>query len=273
MVPLYVVVLALFGGAVSMTRRVPEYQRRAMDWQDALTNVEARERLVFQIMQVVSAPLIAVTAYYIYKPGTPAESVVIGFASGFASEPILLMIRSLVEKLSPAPVAGAANISVAVSPATASLGSKATQQFSIKVLGSTDQSVIWQVDPPGSASGTISQSGLYYAPEVAAETTVTITAHAGADRTKVGSATVRLVQPSVDVSPASATLKVGAKQQFTAQVMGLPSTNVTWTTSGGGGTIDPASGLFTATAPATVTVTATSTAAATTGTATVTVDV
>ena len=42
-VPLYVVVLALFGGAISMTRRVPEYQRRAMDSQDVLTNAEARE--------------------------------------------------------------------------------------------------------------------------------------------------------------------------------------------------------------------------------------
>ena len=30
-VPLYVVVLALFGGAISMTRRVPEYQIGARD--------------------------------------------------------------------------------------------------------------------------------------------------------------------------------------------------------------------------------------------------
>jgi hypothetical protein len=179
-----------------------------------------------------------------------------------------------VDKLSPEAIAGAANISVAVSPATVSLGSKATQQFNVNVLGSTDQTVIWQVDSPGSASGTISQSGLYYAPDVATETTVTITAHAGVDRTKVGSATVRLVLPSVRVSPPSATVKVGANQQFTAEVLGLPSANVTWKTDGGpGGTIDPASGLFTATAPGSVTVTATSTAAATTGTAAVSVEV
>jgi hypothetical protein len=55
-VPLYVIVLALFGSAVSMTRRVPEYQGHSMDAQDSLTNVKARENLVFEIMQVISAP-------------------------------------------------------------------------------------------------------------------------------------------------------------------------------------------------------------------------
>jgi hypothetical protein len=55
-VPLYVVVLAGFGGAVSMTRRVPEYQRRAMASQDPMTNEQAGENLVFQIMQVATAP-------------------------------------------------------------------------------------------------------------------------------------------------------------------------------------------------------------------------
>ncbi|MEI7714015.1 MAG: hypothetical protein WCI94_21450, partial [Rhodospirillales bacterium] len=100
-VPLYVVVLALFGSAVSMTRRVPEYQRRAMSADDPLTNVEVRERLVFQVMQVVSAALIAVTAFSIVKPVSISEAVIVGFGSGFASEPILLTIRGLVEKISP----------------------------------------------------------------------------------------------------------------------------------------------------------------------------
>jgi hypothetical protein len=50
-VPLYVIILALFGSAVSMTRRVPEYQARAMDSQDPLTNVQARGYLIFQIIR------------------------------------------------------------------------------------------------------------------------------------------------------------------------------------------------------------------------------
>jgi len=57
-VPLYVIVLSLMGSAVSMTRKVPEHQRRALDPKEPLTNAQAREYLVFQIMQVLSAPLI-----------------------------------------------------------------------------------------------------------------------------------------------------------------------------------------------------------------------
>ena len=56
-------------------------------------------------MQVFTAPLIAVTTYYIILPDTPLKSVVLGFGSGFASEPILLMIRAMVDKLRPATAA------------------------------------------------------------------------------------------------------------------------------------------------------------------------
>lgn len=103
-VPLYVIVLALMGGAVSMTRRVPEYQRRvylpASD-PEYITRERGRELLVFQIMQVLSAPLIAIAAYYTIKPADITVSVLLGFSSGFASETILLAIRALVTKLNP----------------------------------------------------------------------------------------------------------------------------------------------------------------------------
>jgi hypothetical protein len=100
-VPVYIIVLAFMGGAISMTRRVPEYQRRTADPCDPMTPEIAREHLVFQIMQVVSAPLIAVTIYHLFGPTSRATSIVLGFASGFASEPILQAIRALVEKLKP----------------------------------------------------------------------------------------------------------------------------------------------------------------------------
>jgi hypothetical protein len=191
-VPLYVIVLALFGSAVSMTRRVPEYQRRALDSQDSLSNVQAREYLVFQIMQVLSAPLIAITVYYIVKPDNQFTSVVLGFGSGFASEPILLMIRSLVEKLSPAKPAepNPGPITLRVDPATVALKPNQTQQFNAKVFGSTNADVTWQVDPPDVSSGTISQSGYYVAPGAPPSKVVTITAYSAADRTKSGKASV-----------------------------------------------------------------------------------
>lgn len=116
-IPLYVLVLALMGAAISMTRRVPEYQMRVTEANGHSRNKElngrskrepisfarARELMVFQIMQVVSAPMIALTAYYLILPDTRTTSVIIAFVSGFASETILRLLRiaadGLTEKL------------------------------------------------------------------------------------------------------------------------------------------------------------------------------
>jgi hypothetical protein len=61
-----------------------------------------KEYLAFQITQFISAPLLAIVAYYILLPQQRSSLILLGFSVGFASEAILLMIRSLVEKLSPA---------------------------------------------------------------------------------------------------------------------------------------------------------------------------
>jgi hypothetical protein len=101
-VPLYVVVLALMGATVSMTRRVPEFQRRMTPGDPEFMSFDSvRESMVFQIMQVTSAPLIAVTSYYIVDPGSRASTIVLAFASGFSSETILLFIRAALEKIRP----------------------------------------------------------------------------------------------------------------------------------------------------------------------------
>ncbi len=107
-VPLYFVVLALIGGAVSLTRRVPEYQKRSSfsyvgtEKEPKLDPPTTREYLVFEIVQFISAPFIAAVAYYLVSPETRSVGVAVGFASGFGSEAILLMIRGVVEKVSPA---------------------------------------------------------------------------------------------------------------------------------------------------------------------------
>jgi hypothetical protein len=291
-VPLYVIVLALMGGAISMTRRVPEYQRRALDSHDPLTNAEAREYLVFQIMQVITAPLIAVTAYYIFRPATPVESVLIGFVSGFASEPILVMIRGLVDKLRPATQPPQpAPINVTVIPPSANVSVEKTQQFTAKVLGSANSDVTWVIDPSDGTGGTISQSGFYAAPKSLPTKAVTITARSAADPTKSASASVK-VEPaetvpagqksgqssaiSVTVSPPSpVTVSVKTTQQFAAKVSGSTNSEVTWSidpSDGSAGTISK-DGLYTApqTAPTKeVTITAKSVADTTkSGTATV----
>ena len=62
---------------------------------------EARESVVFQIMQLISAPFIAITAYWAIAPSTISASIGLAFVSGFASETILLLIRGVVDGIRP----------------------------------------------------------------------------------------------------------------------------------------------------------------------------
>ncbi|HEU4374001.1 MAG TPA: carboxypeptidase-like regulatory domain-containing protein [Telluria sp.] len=116
-VPLPFVIIALFGGAISLSRRVPEIQKRADPAyagsadEPALAATEARELLAFQILQFVSAPLIAITAYQVIQPSSQASAVALAFMAGFGSETILLIIRGVAEGIAPKSVqlqAGAA---------------------------------------------------------------------------------------------------------------------------------------------------------------------
>ncbi|MCK5353608.1 MAG: hypothetical protein KAJ63_00705, partial [Methyloprofundus sp.] len=83
-VPLYFVVLALLGGAISLTRRVPEYQKRSAENYQGTVNAkesfmsyeQVRESLAFQIIQFISAPLIAIVAYHLIEPTEQAGVVV-----------------------------------------------------------------------------------------------------------------------------------------------------------------------------------------------------
>jgi hypothetical protein len=107
-VPLFVIVLAFIGGAVSLSRRIPEYQRRSEPGyastaaEPAMQPFQARESVVFQIMQLVSAPFLAMATWYIVSPTTIAVAAGLAFGTGFASEPLLLMIRGMVEGIRPA---------------------------------------------------------------------------------------------------------------------------------------------------------------------------
>jgi hypothetical protein len=93
-VPWYFITLAIIGAAISLARKVPEYQRRAISSDDALNGPKLREYLEFQILQVLCAPFIAATVYNIVTPTSSAVASTLGFSSGFASETILLGIRA-----------------------------------------------------------------------------------------------------------------------------------------------------------------------------------
>jgi hypothetical protein len=132
-----------------------------------------------------------------------------------------------------------AQISLAISPTSASMQVGKTQQFTATVTGSTNTAVNWSA-----TGGTISSSGLYTAPNTAGSYMVRATSVA--DTSKLASATVNVTAPTVvaiSISPTSASLLTNGTQQFSATVSGTTNTAVTWSTSGG--TVST-SGLYTA---------------------------
>ncbi len=153
------------------------------------------------------------------------------------------------------------SISVSVSPSPVTVTVGGTQSFEALVSGTTNTAVTWSV-LEGSAGGAISTSGVYVAPTTPG--TYHVVATSVADPSKSATATVNVVaRPvvSVAITPIAPSLRMGATQQFSAQVSGTSDTRVTWTVlQAQGGTIS-SSGLYTAPAtPGTYHVVATSVA-------------
>lgn len=145
-------------------------------------------------------------------------------------------------------------ISMSIAPATATVATGATQQFTVNVTGAPDNKVWWYVNG-GSANGMINSNGLYKAPNSAPAGPVTIRAVLTINSEKQASATVTVTTApqtvAVTISPATATVPVGQSQQFTAGVTGSPNTAVTWKVGdvvGGNATVGTISvtGLYTA---------------------------
>jgi PKD repeat protein len=91
-------------------------------------------------------------------------------------------------------------ISVTVSPTSATVSSGGTQPFTATVANTTNQAVTWTA-----TAGTISAAGLFTAPVVSTNTTVTVTASSVAAPSKTATATVT-VQPSA-APPAAQTVQ------------------------------------------------------------------
>ena len=89
-------------------------------------------------------------------------------------------------------------ISIAVTPATASLATGARQQFTATVTGSADTGVVWSVEE-GTAGGTVDGTGIYVAPSKAGVYHVVATSHA--DSTKSAAATVTITSTFHDLPP------------------------------------------------------------------------
>jgi hypothetical protein len=172
-----------------------------------------------------------------------------------------------------------AQVAVVVSPPSVNMIFGTKQQFTADVTGTSNTTVGWYVNNfqgGNSTVGTIDGTGLYTAPSVQTNQTVTIKAVSQADSNSSGTATATIAAVAVNVAPTAIPVAVSATQQFAATVAGTSNSAVTWSvgsnpncnTGTNIGTIS-ASGLYTAlyTAPAMipaspcpVTVTATSAA-------------
>lgn len=153
---------------------------------------------------------------------------------------------------------------VSINPSSATVGASQSIYFTSRVTGSGDLSGTWSFSDgkPSSTGGPwILPYGTYnvgswsyVAPTNPGTYTVTYTCTQ--DPSKSATATITVIPPGLTVSPAVVNLPSGGTQQFTASVVGMGNTAVTWSCSGG--SINPA-GLYTA--PSTMgnyTVTATS---------------
>ncbi len=150
--------------------------------------------------------------------------------------------------------------SVTVTPASASILVKATQQFAANVQGSgnLNPAVNWYVnDVQGGNStvGTITASGLFTAPNtVPNPAQVTVKAQSVQDTSKSGtsSATINPENVQISVSPTSVSLQLSGTQKLNVTVTGTVNQSLSWTINGAPinaatpwGTID-STGLFTA---------------------------
>jgi DNA-binding beta-propeller fold protein YncE len=122
---------------------------------------------------------------------------------------------------------GSSQISLTISPPTASVITNTTQTFTPFVTGTTDMVVTWTVTCPtgvtAPACGAIDTNGVYTAPKVIPTVTTngttvitptaTITGTAHADSTKTASATVTIVSGiTISINPTTAT--VGTLETF-----------------------------------------------------------
>lgn len=141
-------------------------------------------------------------------------------------------------------------ITVTLSPATATVYSGGTQQFTAAITGTSNTGVIWST-----TAGTITNSGLYTAPPLTATKTAYVTATSTANSTKKATATVTVnpapsILSRIVLSPNSASIYVGSSQQFAAlaydQYGHTMTPSLTYTSSDYAvAAIDAASGLAT----------------------------
>jgi uncharacterized protein (DUF1800 family) len=167
---------------------------------------------------IAPTQLVAVGAPTLGQVGTVPVTVVNPDPGGSTSAPINVQV-----------VGPNSNITVTISPKTATLGAGNVQQFQATVTGSIDLSVTWSVNGVSygnSTVGTLDYSGNYTAPNnILGLGSVTVTATSNANPAKSDSAIVTLTNPVPTLTSITpATLGLGSFQ-ITLNGAGFVSTS------------------------------------------------
>lgn len=114
-VPFYVIILAMLGAGINMTKKVPDIQKTyncsvlprlseqgRIDPKQAAVISEIRKELIDNYMALISAPFLAIAVYYLLQVAATnvAEPVivVVSFATGFISHKIITAITAFASK-------------------------------------------------------------------------------------------------------------------------------------------------------------------------------
>ncbi|TAP40266.1 hypothetical protein [Alteromonas sp. KUL49] len=152
-VPAYFVFCALLGAMIAMARKLPEFQARLVincgDEAPAqksfrgqnyspLYPMDIPELVLFQMIQVVSAPILAILAYGYLSDDILSDftAISVGFAAGFSSEWVLVMVRNITDRLAGATPKQPQNIAV-TTPPVASQPPEVQLASGVAVIGST----------------------------------------------------------------------------------------------------------------------------------------
>lgn len=134
-------------------------------------------------------------------------------------------------------------IQISVSPATATVKRLGQLQLQATVTRTSNTAVTWRVQESG--GGTVSNTGLYIAPNV--EGTYHVIATSVADPKQKATATITVSgepEVSISIAPTTVTIPRSSTQQFQVTVTGTSNTGVTWSVQeAGGGTVSD-TGLY-----------------------------
>lgn len=202
---------------VTVTAQFPGIATSAVTW--SVNGIAGGNANLGQICAVASTPCQPVTSGalqvdYVAPGAVPQPNPVTIQAASVTNSSVFASAQNTVID----------HVVVTVQPASVVLSPLAVQPFTAKVLGASNQSVVWQVQGSGctgSACGTIGPSGTYTAPSAApSPDSVQIVAISSDDSSQTGSASVSIAAGAHIATLHPASVYAGGADGFTLRVEG-----------------------------------------------------